>query len=415
MEAIKQKRRAWGPRTRTCSPLQSSCRWTSWPRALMPQLAWRQTLGWGPRASSCWRSPQSHVSAGSRALRARQAACLQNHERASALVCVFPRWRAARAGEGPGPPNLLAQLLGEVLLALPRLADAEDEEQVEGIARLAQVLQESTAGQRQQAAASAGGDWFREAGAADGSGAANPLDAALATLRTSLDILQWFLAEAQVRALLAAWGCSRAPRIVHHVPPRPSPAADADSRRAPGGPAPACEHRAGGGVTRHCAHAALVPGRRPSGACRRRLSARWRILDQQQCQQQQPDGSGAHRRVKQQHEQRCAGHTRGAQPAGQCCRPSARARHGDVTGTRDGNHAATSQPCVPAWQLAGVAQRRGAWQAAARQQQQCHRRQLEWARAAVAAAIHGRPSSRCQAAAAVTRGPLFILLASLCQ
>ena len=96
---------------------------------------------------------------------------------------------------GSGPA---AQLLLELLGALPRLADVDDREQVEGISRLAKVLQESTAGSQHQRQA---GDWFDEAAAAAAASSrfvsGTPLEAAAEAAETAAAILQWFAAEAQ--------------------------------------------------------------------------------------------------------------------------------------------------------------------------------------------------------------------------
>ncbi|EFN55778.1 hypothetical protein CHLNCDRAFT_57703 [Chlorella variabilis] len=89
--------------------------------------------------------------------------------------------------------SLLVHALAESLAALPRLSDQRDQEQVEGITRLAQVLQESTAGQRQQQ----GGDWFQEAVGGGVGGGGTPLDSALASLQTAAAILQWVVVEAE--------------------------------------------------------------------------------------------------------------------------------------------------------------------------------------------------------------------------
>ncbi|KAL4451900.1 hypothetical protein ABPG75_007562 [Micractinium tetrahymenae] len=90
--------------------------------------------------------------------------------------------------------SLLVHALAESLAALPRLSDERDQDQVEGISRLAKVLQESTAGQRQQSS----GDWFQEQGPADGRGSGGaPWDDALASLQTAAGILQWVATEAE--------------------------------------------------------------------------------------------------------------------------------------------------------------------------------------------------------------------------
>ncbi|KAI7842632.1 hypothetical protein COHA_003736 [Chlorella ohadii] len=79
------------------------------------------------------------------------------------------------------------------LAADSALSDARDQEQVEGITRLAEVLQESTAGQRQQQ----GGDWFNEAAAATGAVAGTPFETAFKSLQTAADILSWIAVEAE--------------------------------------------------------------------------------------------------------------------------------------------------------------------------------------------------------------------------
>ncbi|PRW57519.1 putative aarF domain-containing kinase chloroplastic [Chlorella sorokiniana] len=102
----------------------------------------------------------------------------------------------ARGGNAAGAASgssLLVHALAEALAVLPQLSDARDQEQVEGITRLAQVLQESTAGQRQQQ----GGDWFNEAAAANGAVAGTPFETAFKSLQTAADILSWIAAEAE--------------------------------------------------------------------------------------------------------------------------------------------------------------------------------------------------------------------------
>ena len=96
---------------------------------------------------------------------------------------------------GASGASTLVSALAEALEALPRLADERDQAQVEGITRLAQVLQESTVGQRQRP----GGDWFQEASAAGGAAAGTPFEAAFASLQTAAAILQWVVVEAEVR------------------------------------------------------------------------------------------------------------------------------------------------------------------------------------------------------------------------
>ncbi|KAL4420222.1 hypothetical protein ABPG77_011046 [Micractinium sp. CCAP 211/92] len=89
--------------------------------------------------------------------------------------------------------SLLVHALAESLAALPQLSDERDRQQVEGITRLARVLQESTAGQRQ----SSSGDWFKEQGQAEGGSGTAPWDSAMASLETAAGILQWVVKEAE--------------------------------------------------------------------------------------------------------------------------------------------------------------------------------------------------------------------------
>eukprot|EP00887_Chlorella_sp_A99_P007885 scaffold20.g7885.t1 len=91
---------------------------------------------------------------------------------------------------GSGPA---AQALLELLGGLPRLATRGDQEQVEGISRLARVLQESTAGTHR------GGDWFGEgagAGAPSSFVSGTPFEAAAEAADTAAAILRWLAAEA---------------------------------------------------------------------------------------------------------------------------------------------------------------------------------------------------------------------------
>ncbi|PSC70755.1 putative aarF domain-containing kinase chloroplastic [Micractinium conductrix] len=101
--------------------------------------------------------------------------------------------RGSTLGSASGG-SVFVHALAEALAALPRLSDERDREQVEGISRLARVLQESTAGQRQQQRHQ-GPDWFQEQ--ATGSGAETPWEAAYTSLQTAAAILQWVVDEAE--------------------------------------------------------------------------------------------------------------------------------------------------------------------------------------------------------------------------
>ncbi|KAL4853347.1 putative aarF domain-containing protein kinase [Chlorella vulgaris] len=128
-----------------------------------------------------------------------------------AVKVSLPALPAGATFGGLSGGSLLVHALAEALSELPRLSDERDQEQVDGITRLAAVLQvrvkgtsrrdsgkngESTVGKRQQQ----GGDWFQDPAAAGRTGGGSPLESAFASLKTAGDILSWVVTEAETLA-----------------------------------------------------------------------------------------------------------------------------------------------------------------------------------------------------------------------